>query len=176
MLIEETLPTLQPVPGMDPEAYVEQSLERLRNTAIRHRNHQIATDGSQKIVQRLLYPIRERLARGETVTLLATAVAAWMVYLIRASERFGRAWTADDPCAPHIASIAERIGNDPAALAAAIVSIRAIFDAELAESAEFRAALVAGLEGLLSDDPIAYVRSVIADAPGARLKRPAQRA
>ena len=31
------------------------------NTAIRHRNHQIATDGSQKIVQRLLNPIRERL-------------------------------------------------------------------------------------------------------------------
>ena len=48
MLIEETLPTLQPVPGISAEHYVEQSLARLRNTAIRHRNHQIATDGSQK--------------------------------------------------------------------------------------------------------------------------------
>ena len=35
------------------------------NTAIRHRNHQIATDGSQKIVQRLLNPLRERLRRGQ---------------------------------------------------------------------------------------------------------------
>ena len=58
MLIEESLPTLQPVPGVAAERYVEQSLDRLRNTAIRHRNHQIATDGSQKIVQRLLNPDR----------------------------------------------------------------------------------------------------------------------
>ena len=73
MLIEESLPTLPPVPGISAERYVEQSLERLRNTAIRHRNHQIATDGSQKIVQRLLNPIRERLRRGESVALLSVA-------------------------------------------------------------------------------------------------------
>ncbi|TGP59117.1 mannitol dehydrogenase family protein, partial [Mesorhizobium sp. M2D.F.Ca.ET.225.01.1.1] len=63
MLTEETVPTLMPVPGISPQAYVEQSLARLANTAIRHRNHQIATDGSQKIVQRLLNPIRDRLAK-----------------------------------------------------------------------------------------------------------------
>jgi fructuronate reductase len=176
MLLEETLPTLQPVPGMEPKAYVEQSLNRLRNTAIKHRNHQIATDGSQKIVQRLLNPIRERLVRGEPVTLLATAVAGWMAYLIRASERFGRPWTADDPYAARIAAIADRIGNDPAALAAEILSIRAIFDAEFEQSATFRASLVAALEGLLSNDPIAYIRSVISGEPGARLKRSALRA
>ena len=62
MLIEESLPTLRPVPGVDAGRYVEQSLDRLRNTAIRHRNHQIATDGSQKIVQRLLNPIARKAA------------------------------------------------------------------------------------------------------------------
>jgi fructuronate reductase len=176
MLLEETLPTLQPVPGMEPKAYVEQSLGRLRNTAIRHRNHQIATDGSQKIVQRLLNPIRERLGRGEPVTLLATAVAGWMVYLIRASDRFGRAWTADDPYASRIAAIADRVGNDPAALVGEILAIRAIFTVELTESAEFRRVLVARLEGLLSDDPIAHIRSVVNGGLPWRLKRPAQRA
>lgn len=176
MLLEETLPTLQQVPGMEPKAYVEQSLDRLRNTAIRHRNHQIATDGSQKVVQRLLNPIRERLARGEKVTLLSTAVAGWMVYLIRASDRFGRAWTADDPYAPQIAAIADRIGNDPAALAAEILSIRAIFDLELAESPDFRVALTAGLQGLLADDPLGHVRSVMAAGPAVRLKPAALRA
>jgi fructuronate reductase len=176
MLLEETLPTLQPVPGMEAKAYVEQSLARLRNTAIKHRNHQIATDGSQKIVQRLLNPIRERVARGEPVILLATAVAGWMAYLIRASQRFGRAWAADDPYASRIAAIADRIGNDPAALAAEIVSIRAIFDANLEQNVVFRTGLVAGLGGLLSDDPLAYIRSVIAGEPAARLKRSASRA
>jgi len=176
MLLEETLPTLQPVPGMEPKAYVEQSLARLRNTAIRHRNHQIATDGSQKIVQRLLNPIRERLGRGEPVTLLATAVAGWMAYLIRASDRFGRAWTAADPYAPRIGAIADRVGNDPAALVGEILAIRAIFDVELAESAEFRRLLVSALEGLLADDALAFVRSLTNGEPGARLKRSAQRA
>ena len=64
------------VPGIDPRAYVEQSLARLHNTAIRHRNQQIATDGSQKIVQRLLNPARERLARGQAAPLLAVASPA----------------------------------------------------------------------------------------------------
>ena len=115
-------------PASQPKLYVEQSLERLRNTAIRHRNHQIATDGSQKIVQRLLNPIRERLRRGESVALLSVPVAAWMVYLIQASARFGKRWTVSDPYADRIAAIAERVGSDTAALAAEILAIDTIFD------------------------------------------------
>ncbi len=160
MLIEETLPTLQPVPGISPQAYVEQSLERLRNTAIRHRNHQIATDGSQKIVQRLLNPIRERLARGQNVTLLSAPVAAWMVYLIRASSRFGASWRADDPLAGRVAAIADRVGDNPEMLAAEILAIDAIFDRELAGSPTFRDGIVGGLKGLLSSDPLAHIRSI----------------
>ena len=103
-----------------PIAYVEQSLGRLRNTAIRHRNHQIATDGSQKIVQRLLNPIRERLrARRQTSTLLSVAVAAWMVYLVRASDAVRtRVDASTTPMPARIAAIADRVGRDTAALAA----------------------------------------------------------
>lgn len=170
MLLEETLPTLAPVPGMDPVAYVDQSLERLRNTAIRHRNHQIATDGSQKIVQRLLNPIAERLARGESAELLSVPVAAWMVYLIRASRRFGAAWAADDPYAARIGAIAERVGANSQALADEILSLDAIFSRELASRPAFRTAIVRGLDGLLADDPMAYVRDVSSSAVAGRLK------
>ena len=165
MLFEETLPTLQPAPGMDPKAYVEQSLTRLRNTAIRHRNHQIATDGSQKIVQRLLNPIRDRLRHGGGIDLLTVPVAAWMVYLINAAERFGRRWTADDPYATRIAAIAERIGRDANALASEILAIDTIFGPELAASDTFRTGVAAGLEGLLADEPLAYVRRICSLAP-----------
>jgi fructuronate reductase len=160
MLLEETLPTLQLVPGIVPEHYVEQSLDRLRNTAIHHRNHQIATDGSQKIVQRLLNPIRDRLRHGEGIALLSVAVAGWMVYLIRASKRFGRSWSADDPYAERVAAIADRVGHDTKALAAELLEIDTIFDPELAASAAFRAEIARGLDGLLANDPMAYVRSV----------------
>ncbi len=160
MLMEETLPTLQPVPGIEPGSYVEQSLKRLRNRAIHHRNHQIATDGSQKIVQRLLNPIRERLSRGQGVALLSVPVAAWMVYLIRASARFGKSWQADDPYAERVAEIAERIGNDPPALAASILAINRIFDPRLGANVEFVRAVARGIEGFLAPDPIAYLRKV----------------
>ncbi|MCX5516307.1 mannitol dehydrogenase family protein [Kaistia algarum] len=160
MLVEESLPTLQPIPGVSPEAYVEQSLSRLTNTAIRHRNHQIATDGSQKIVQRILSPIRERLARGHGIALLSVPVAAWMTYLIRASERFGRAWRVEDPYAARIAAIADRIGNDPKALSEAVLAIDAIFVPELSENPVFRASVAERLAGLLSADPIGYLRTI----------------
>jgi fructuronate reductase len=161
MLMEETLPTLGPVPGIDAAAYVGQSLARLRNTAIRHRNHQIATDGSQKIVQRILNPVRERLGRGEGVALLAVPVAAWMAYLVRASERFGRQWPAADPYAGRVAAIADGIGDDADALAGAILSIDTIFDPVLGADAPFRAKVAAALRGFLGADPLDVLRRIM---------------
>jgi len=176
MLTEETLPTLTAVPGMSPPAYVEQSLARLANTAIRHRNHQIATDGSQKIVQRLLNPIRDRLAKGERIALLSVPVAGWMAYLVKASQRFGKCWEVSDPFAGKIAAIADRIGADSKQLADAILAIDAVFDPALAANDTFRANVIAGLDGLLSDDPMAFVRHVCAGPIDARLKQPARSA
>jgi fructuronate reductase len=176
MLLEETLPTLMPVPGVAPLVYVEQSLGRLRNTAIRHRNHQIATDGSQKIVQRLLNPIRERLRRGDSIALLSVPVAGWMAYLIRSSARFGRRWPVSDPYGDRIAGIADAVGADTKALAAAILAIDTIFDPELAANHDFRRAITSALDGLLCDDPMAFVRQVCALPTAARLKLPAQSA
>jgi fructuronate reductase len=158
MLVEETLPTLAPVPGMSPPAYVEQSLGRLRNTAIRHRNHQIATDGSQKIVQRLLNPIRDRLNQGESIALLSVPVAGWMAYLIQASARFGKRWPVSDPYAGKVEAIADATGRDAEALAAGILAIDTIFDPGLAANGQFRKTVISALDGLLSDDPMAAVR------------------
>jgi fructuronate reductase len=162
MLTVESVPTLPPVPRVAPLAYVDRSLARLHNTAIRHRCHQIATDGSQKLVQRLVNPAAERLRRGEPVRHLAVAIAGWMAYLVRASDRFGRAWTVEDPEAGRVAAIADRIGDDPAALAAAILAIDTVFDRGLAAQESLRGALAAALGGLLSGDPMAVVRRTLA--------------
>lgn len=165
MLVEESVPTLEAVPGMPALPYVDQSLARLRNTAIRHRCHQIATDGSQKIVQRLLNPIRERLQRGQSIELLTVPVAAWMAYLILASERFGSRWKADDPQAGRIAAIADRIGDDAETLTSSILAIDAIFDSELAANRIFQAAAAQGVSAMLSPDPVSYLREIL-KSPG----------
>lgn len=160
MLTEETLPTLPPVPGIDPAAYLDQSFGRLENTAIRHRNHQIATDGSRKMVQRILNPIRDRLDAGGSADRLSLIVAAWMAYLVLAAPRFGARWTVEDPFAAEAAAIAERIGRDPASLVAAFLAHDAIFDPALAARPVFRTLVARHLDGLLSPDPVAYLRRI----------------
>ena len=64
MILDETAAVLPQVPSMEVGAYLKLTLSRLGNPAIRHSNHQIATDGSQKINQRILQPLRERMAKG----------------------------------------------------------------------------------------------------------------
>ena len=163
MLAAETLPTLRPVPGIDTLAYLAQSLDRLTNTAIRHRNHQIATDGSQKIVQRLLDPLAERLDRGAPAPLLTAAVAGWMAYLLAAAPRFGARWTADDPYASRIAAIGQRNGPDASAVVAAILALDGIFAPRFAADAGLLARLADAVRAFLTADPRHYLRALLAE-------------
>jgi fructuronate reductase len=156
VLVEETLPTLSAPAATDVRAYVAQSLDRLRNTAIRHRNHQIATDASQKIVQRILNPMSERLRRGQSVALLAVSVAGFMAYLIRGARRHGAAWQPDDPIATEVGRIAEATG-DVESLVAGIGGLTSIFRPDLASHAVFRAEVTQALGGLLGPDPRGFI-------------------
>jgi fructuronate reductase len=65
------IPTVPVPPGVDLVVYAAALLQRFRNPAIRHRTWQIAMDGSQKLPQRLLGTIRDRLARGQSIDTLA---------------------------------------------------------------------------------------------------------
>ncbi|MGN6550787.1 MAG: mannitol dehydrogenase family protein [Pararhizobium sp.] len=75
--------TLRPVPGIDIEAYIASLLERFSNTAIAHATAQIATDGTQKLPQRLLLPTVDALSNGYDGHAFARAVAEWIVYCCR---------------------------------------------------------------------------------------------
>lgn len=154
MLTEESIPTLAPVPGTDPAAYRDHSLARIANRAIRHTCAQIATDGSQKLPQRLVNPAVERLARGLPVPRLAVAIAAWMAWLVLAADRFGRRWPAADPEAGRVAAIADATGDDADALVAGILALDTVFAPALAADTGFRAALATALARFLSPDPL----------------------
>lgn len=80
-------PTLAAHGVKDVADYKLQLLERFKNPALRHRTSQIAMDGSQKLPQRLLGTVRERLAAGAPMTRLALSVAAWMRYVTGVNER-----------------------------------------------------------------------------------------
>jgi len=155
MLERETASTLPEIPGMEIGRYVESSLARVRNHAIRHRCHQIGTDGSQKIVQRLVDPLRERLAGGQGAGLLTLSVSSWMAYCLAGSSRFGRRWVPSDPWADRVISIGDQSADFDDA-ATAILGIAAIFGSGLARP-DVTSAVARHLRGLLGADPRGYL-------------------
>lgn len=72
--------------GVDTAAYVESLKQRFRNPNLRHLTAQIASDGSQKLPQRLLAPLRDRLARQLVSPAIATALAAWMHFVVKTAH------------------------------------------------------------------------------------------
>jgi fructuronate reductase len=160
MLEEETALTLPSAPGMEARAYIDLSLRRLRNPNIRHRNHQIATDGSQKIVQRLLNPMRDRLRSGASIERLACATAGFIAYLAAAAPAFGARWMPSDPFAGALREIADGAAGDMEALARRSLAVSAIFGADLPQAPQVATAIARHLTGLLSDNPVTYLASL----------------
>lgn len=102
----EAIPSLTAAEGLDPDAYVDAILTRFANADLHHRLDQIAMDGSQKISQRWLAAIEDRLAEGRNSPHLLTSVAAWIAYTANAPR------IADDPLLPRYAAIWEQAGDD----------------------------------------------------------------
>jgi fructuronate reductase len=150
VLTRETLPNLPIVAGMAAGAYLAQSIERVRNVALRHRCHQIATDTSQKIRQRLLDPLRLCRARGQPAAGLETAIAAWVAYLAAAQPAFGARWVASDPVADAARAIAATSGRDLGAFARGILGLAPIFGRDLSQDGAFAARVSARVTDLMA--------------------------
>ena len=158
LMTEEVMPTLD-MPGVDLGAYRDELLERFRNPALKHRTWQIAMDGSQKLPQRLLGTIRDRLAAGQGIERLALGVAAWMRYVTGVAED-GSEIDVRDPHALKMHAIAADAGDDPAALFDGLVSLSEVFGTDLAGNAAFRTAVVGHLESLFDVGARESVRKV----------------
>jgi len=146
-MAEEIVPTLVAPPATDLGAYSRALMTRFRNPALPHRTRQIATDGSQKLPQRLLNPVRDRIAAHASYAHLALAIAGWIRYASGVDEQ-GRSIVVSDPLAPTFASVAKAAAGDPAAIAAGFLDLAAVFGADLAADAAFRAAITRNVVAL----------------------------
>jgi fructuronate reductase len=146
MMDEEISPTLQVPAGADLAGYKRSLLERFANPALRHRTWQIAMDGSQKLPQRLLGTIRDRLAAGAPFPRLALGVAAWMRYVTGRDEA-GRPIDVRDPMSAKLKAIADEAGPEAARLAPALLSVGEIFG-DLQADDRFRTATISALQRL----------------------------
>lgn len=139
---EDAGPTLTVPDGFDLEEYKASLLTRFANPALRHRTAQIAMDGSQKLPQRLLGVVRDRLAAGAEPHWAALAVAAWMRHVRTAAE-------LDDPLAGRLREAVSRVDR-PDAVVDALLAVTEVFGPDLRESRVFRDLLVEHLTELTS--------------------------
>jgi fructuronate reductase len=152
------IPTVPVPPGVDLVVYAAELLQRFRNPAIRHRTWQIAMDGSQKLPQRLLGTIRDRLAKGQSIDTLALGVAGWMRYVMGVDEKFA-AIEVKDPLSAEFKSRVDAAGGNPAAVVDGLLGLKAIFGDDLPQNTAFRAALMQNLEAFLQYGVLATLRS-----------------
>jgi mannitol 2-dehydrogenase len=121
LMARETGPTLAPVPGIDLDAYKRALITRFSNPALRDTVQRVNTDAPLNV---LLDPIRDRLAAGESVDLLAFALAAWLRRM-SGQDDAGRALNIQHPLAALLREKAALGGPDPRTL----LSIGALFGA-----------------------------------------------
>ncbi len=127
--MEEVVTTLDPVPGIDLPAYIDDLLARFANPTIDHRNIQISLDTTQKLPQRLLAPAVDALARGQSGAASAYAVGIW----IAAVKKRG---TCDDP--RRDAVLAAAAGMQAADPSASFFAIPGLFAPELVSDRAWR--------------------------------------
>lgn len=121
--------TLDPVPGIDLPAYMDQLMERFANPTIAHRCVQIAMDTTQKIPQRLFVPAIEVMARGEDGAAFAHVVGIWIKAVRHRCD-------CDDPRRDEILAAAAEI--DPADPSASFFAIPGLFPPELKAARQWR--------------------------------------
>lgn len=157
----EITPTLS-IPGdFDIDEYARQLLERFTNPALAHQTRQIAMDGSQKIPQRLLPPLRDRLQKGESIEVITLGIAAWIRYTRGIDDR-GERYTLDDPMAEKLKVLHEKNGAMPENYMTEVLGITEVFDSELGNNEIFRNCLLESLQKLESIGALATVKQTMA--------------
>ena len=125
-VMEDAAVTLKMPAGTDLAAYQASLLARFANPVLHHRTWQIAMDGSQKLPQRLLSAMQDRLQRGLPINTHALAVAGWMRYVTARDEQ-GKDIDVRDPIAAKLAAIAQEAGPVAERLAPALLAVESLF-------------------------------------------------
>jgi fructuronate reductase len=139
LMTEEAMPTL-PMDAGTLGTYRDALIDRFANPALKHRTWQIAMDGSQKLPQRLLGTITDRLQKGLNVERTALGVAGWMRYVTGIDE-CGKKIDVKDPLAASFRQIAAKAKGEASKLVDGLLAIKEIFGSDLPQHDGFRTVL-----------------------------------
>jgi mannitol 2-dehydrogenase len=113
----EATPTLEPVPGIDLDAYQHQLIDRFSNAQVRDTVARLCAESSDRIPKWLLPVIRHNLRTGGEILRATAVVASWARYAEGADEQ-GRPIEVVDRLRDVLTAAARRQAGDPLAFIA----------------------------------------------------------
>ena len=137
MMQNEIIPTIAAPEGLDLVAYSNELLKRFSNPALNHRTYQIAMDGSQKMPQRLLHTIEDRLDVDAGCDSLCFAVAGWLRYSMGFDLK-GDPIDVQDPFSAELLAIQQKDFYEIDNLIEGYLSFDKVFSTRLKNSDVFR--------------------------------------
>jgi mannitol 2-dehydrogenase len=102
---DEARPTLQTLPGIDVDSYIDMIIQRFSNPQIMDTIVRLATDGTNRMATFVLPVIAENLKAGRPIEFGSTIVAAWAQYWA-AIERGEIEFIPEDRFAPVLRRLA----------------------------------------------------------------------
>ncbi len=153
---EEVEPTLALPVGLDFARYRDEVLERFANPLLGYRTLQVAGDGSQKLPQRVLGTVAERLAAGVLPRRSVLVLAAYLQAITEGHDENNRPFSVSDPLA---GTIRERLGgtSTPSERAERFLSVRELFGDELGGDERLRGLLAESIASLQSAPVLAVL-------------------
>jgi mannitol 2-dehydrogenase len=141
-LMDEVMPTLQPVPGIDLDDYKQTLIDRFANPKIRDQLPRLCLNSAAKMPKFVLGSLRDALRQDGAIDYLSLTIAAWFRYL-KGQDDQGNPITIDDPMADILTQQARSGGSDPRPL----LNLSEIFG-DLPQSSRFVEAVTHHLHNL----------------------------
>jgi mannitol 2-dehydrogenase len=151
----EATPTLDPVPGVDLDAYKTELIERFQNPEVRDTIARLCAESSDRIPKWLIPVIVDQLAEDNPVDLSAAVVASWARYAEGVDEH-GRPIEVVDPLKADLMPIARRQRED----VLAFVANRTLFG-DLVDEPRFTGTFERSLRSLHSRGAAATIRDLV---------------
>jgi len=142
---EEATSTLDPVPGVDLDAYKSELIERFQNPEVKDTVPRLCAESSDRIPKWLMPVVYDRLAEGLSVDLSAAIVASWARYAAGTDEQ-GNAIDVVDPLKDELIPIAQSQRDNPMAF----IDNKALFG-DLAQDPRFTDPYLEALNRLHKD-------------------------
>jgi len=165
----EIMPTLSAPPGLDLTQYINDLLERFRNPVLHHSTYQIAMDGSQKLPQRLLNTVIDRIASQESIEGLSFAIASWLRYTM-AFDQKGDTIEVQDPLADTLLIIRQQHWDHIDELIRQYLDVSSVFPASLSQSDIFSQRVTYWLSYILANGVQTALQSLLLEVQDYSIK------